>query len=103
DGKLSDTERKASGYNDRWSDVITTDSGRSFRTSVIADDKFDWRNDNAVRETDRNKWVVYQLHTGSFFGKEGNANRSTFEDVIKNLDYFKNLGVNTLELLPVNE
>jgi maltooligosyltrehalose trehalohydrolase len=103
DGQLSSSERKGTGYNDRWSDTITKESGRSFRASVISDTKFDWKSDTAVREKDQDKWVIYQLHVGSFFGKEQNANRSTFEDVIKKLDYFKGLGVNTLEILPTNE
>lgn len=103
DGKFSEAERKASDYNDRWSDVITPESGRSFRASVIADKSYAWQSDNAPREKDRNKWVIYQMHAGSFYGKAGNANRSTFEDVMKKLDYFKGLGVNTLELMPANE
>ncbi|MEW6735399.1 MAG: alpha-amylase family glycosyl hydrolase [Acidobacteriota bacterium] len=103
DGTLSVSERKSSSVNDRWSDLITSQSGRSFRTAVIADTKYNWQHDNVPREKDRNKWVVYQLHVGSFFGNTSNTNRSTFEDLMQKLDHFKSLGVNTLELLPVNE
>nr|WP_242589371.1 alpha-amylase family glycosyl hydrolase [Corallococcus macrosporus] len=104
DGKLSDTERLASSENDPWSDVITQGSGVSFRGSILTDPTaFQFKNDHVPREKDPSKWVVYQLHAGSFLGQAGNANRSTMEDLIKKLDYFKELGVTTLELLPTNE
>ncbi|MET0404840.1 MAG: alpha-amylase family glycosyl hydrolase [Cystobacter sp.] len=103
-GRLSDAERKGSHINDPWSNLITKGSGVTFRGSVITDpSSFEWKHDNAPREKDHSKWVVYQLHAGSFLGQAGNANRSTLEDLTAKLDYFKKLGVNTLELLPVNE
>lgn len=103
DGKLSNTELKATTFNDQWDNTITNESGRSFRGAVIADTAHDWKNDMAPREPDHNKWVIYQFHTGSFFGQAKDANPSTFEDVMNKLDYFKSLGVNTLEMLPANE
>ncbi|WP_071902262.1 alpha-amylase family glycosyl hydrolase [Cystobacter ferrugineus] len=104
DGRLSDAERVGAPINDPWSDRITEGSGVTFRGSVITDPaSFEWKHDSVPREKDQAKWVVYQLHAGSFLGKGGNANRSTLEDLTAKLDYFKKLGVNTLELLPVNE
>ncbi len=102
-GRLTTAELRATAFNDKWDNTISKESGRSFRGAVIADTSHDWKNDNAPREKDHNKWVVYQFHTGSFFGQGDNANRSTFEDVMNKLDYFKSLGVNTLEMLPANE
>ncbi|KAF0248871.1 MAG: 1 4-alpha-glucan branching enzyme, partial [bacterium] len=102
-GRLTTAELRATAFNDKWGNTISKESGRSFRGAVIADTSHDWKNDNAPREKDHNKWVVYQFHTGSFFGQGDNANRSTFEDVMNKLDYFKSLGVNTLEMLPANE
>ncbi|PTL79775.1 malto-oligosyltrehalose trehalohydrolase [Vitiosangium sp. GDMCC 1.1324] len=104
DGRLSDAERRKSPNNDAWSDVLTEGSGVTFRGSVITDpSSYTWKNDSAPREKDHGKWVVYQLHVGSFLGESKNADRSTLEDLTAKLDYFKKLGVNTLELLPVNE
>ncbi|WP_309892279.1 alpha-amylase family glycosyl hydrolase [Archangium sp.] len=104
DGKLNDVERRGSTNNDPWSDAITEGSGVTFRGSVITDPTSHvWKHDNAPREKDPSKWVVYQLHVGSFLGEAKNADRSTLEDLTAKLDYFKKLGVNTLELLPVNE
>ncbi|WP_257463515.1 alpha-amylase family glycosyl hydrolase [Archangium lipolyticum] len=104
DGRLSDGERQKSPNNDPWSDVITEGSGVTFRGSVITDPaSYTWKNDGAPREKDPSRWVVYQLHVGSFLGEAGNGDRSTLEDAGAKLDYFKKLGVTTLELLPVNE
>jgi maltooligosyltrehalose trehalohydrolase len=103
DGVFSEAERKASPNNDHWSDVITKDSGLTFRGSVITDNRFAWKHDSAPREKDPSKWVMYQAHVGSFFGMELNSKRSTFEDMMARLDYLKDLGITTLELLPVNE
>jgi maltooligosyltrehalose trehalohydrolase len=103
DNIFTDAERKASPNNDHFSDVITKDSGMTFRGSVIADTAFNWQNDAAPREKDPRKWVVYQMHVGSFFGTQMNSNRSTFDDILKRLDYLKGLGINTIEMLPVNE
>ncbi|SEU10405.1 alpha amylase C-terminal domain-containing protein [Stigmatella erecta] len=104
DGAYSAAERRASPHNDPWSDLLTPGSGVSFRGSVITDPTgFQFKHDQAPREKDPAKWVVYQLHVGSFLGDAKNSDRSTLEDLLGKLDYFKELGVNTLELLPTNE
>lgn len=103
DGQFSDAERKAAADNDPFDNTITADSGKSFRSSVISDGSFDWKNDAAPRETDKSKWVIEQAHVGSFLGTAQNTQRSTFEDMQNQLQYFKQLGVNTIELLPTNE
>ena len=102
-GKLDAAEARATNYNDPWSPVITPTSGYSFRGAVIAEPTYVFKNDHAPRERDRNKWVIYQLHAGSFASSGINADRSTLEDVIGKLKHLKELGVNAVELLPVNE
>lgn len=103
DKKLSATERRSTAFNDQWGNVISKETGRSFRGAVITEVAHDWQNDSVPREKDHNKFVIYQFHTGSFYGQDKDANPSTFEDVMNKLDYFKSLGVNTLEMLPANE
>ncbi len=104
DRALSDAERRATFFNDPWSNRLTALSGVSARASIITDPaRFHWSHDDAPRERDPAKWVVYQLHVGSFLGQGGNLNRSTFEDLQRTLDSFSSLGVTTLELLPTNE
>lgn len=41
--------------------------------------------------------VIYELHTGSF------SNSHDFEGIIQKLDYFGDLGINTLELMPLGQ
>ncbi len=87
---------------DPWSDRISSDSGVSFRESIIVD---------GVRRSQRvttpptpwNKATIYQMHIGSFFSSANNSRRSTFADVCEKLDYLEWLGVNAVELLPVTE
>ncbi|MCE1245300.1 MAG: alpha amylase C-terminal domain-containing protein [Firmicutes bacterium] len=103
DGVLQDSERKITAFNDPYTNEIQPEFGAA-RAGVIKDPSaFQWKNDNAPRMAEtQNKYVIYQIHTGSIFGDSQNADRSTFKDLIKKLEYFKDLGVNTLELLPTN-
>ena len=103
DGRVSDIERRATAYNDRWSDVITAESGLKPRLSIAVDTSFGWKHDTAPREADFRKWVVYQVHVGSFMGAAQNTRRSTFKDLCDRLGYLKDLGINTIELLPTGE
>lgn len=102
DGILQRAESKQTAFNDPYSDVITADLG-SPRASIISDPGFQWKHDNAPRETDPKKLVIYELHVGSMFGQAKNVDRSTLQDLESRLDYFKSLGVNTLQLMPTNE
>jgi 1,4-alpha-glucan branching enzyme len=102
DGRLSSAERKGIAYNDPNDRILEDPSGS--RGAEIRTDHFGWKHDGAPRmETDPNRFVIYEAHVGSFFSQPGNAKRSTFEDMIKNLDYLKGLGVNTIELMPTSE
>ncbi|MHB2017967.1 MAG: alpha amylase C-terminal domain-containing protein, partial [Candidatus Xenobia bacterium] len=87
---------------DPYSDVINPHFGWA-RYNVVGDGKFDWKNDNAPRMApDRKNWIIYEMHVGSIFGAAQNVQRSTFKDVQDHLQYLKDLGVNTLELLPTD-
>ena len=60
---------------------------------------FDWGND-ASPVIARNDLVIYQLHIGTFAGKDPPA---TFDDAIPHLDHIRDLGCTAVEPLPVNE
>ena len=47
---------------------LTKDSGLKPRTSLVVDTNYAFKYDDAPRERDFRKWVVYQLHVGSFTG-----------------------------------
>jgi len=50
----------------------------------------------------RREAVIYELHVGSFAPQPG-ARHGTFADVTARLDALADLGVNVIELMPVNE
>ena len=49
-----------------------------------------------------NDMVIYQLHVGSFYRHSGTGD-GTFLDVVEKIPYIAALGVNVVQLLPVNE
>lgn len=55
---------------------------------------FQWT-DTAWKNHDLNDYLLYELHTGTFT-REG-----TFEGIEKKLDHLLELGINTIELMPV--
>ena len=68
--------------------------------SVVYDPAaFDWGTDRAP-EIARNDLVIYQLHVGTFAGKNPPG---TFDDAIARLDHLRDLGFTAVAPLPVNE
>jgi 1,4-alpha-glucan branching enzyme len=74
---------------------FTTSAGNS----VIASTYFDW-GDDAFTPIPREQQVMYELHVGTFHRPDP-AITGTFEDVTAKLDYLANLGINTIELMPI--
>lgn len=104
DGVLQGAERRATAFNDPYDNRINALAIGWPRASVVTSPSFNWQYDNTPRmATDPHKFIIYQLHVGSVFGSNGNVTRSTFRDLEKRLDYLKDLGINTVELLPTNE
>ena len=67
--------------------------------SVIVDTDFDW--EGAVSPViPKEKQIMYELHIGTF-NRPDAATIGTFYTAIEKLDYLQNLGVNTIELMPV--
>jgi 1,4-alpha-glucan branching enzyme len=50
-----------------------------------------------------NDLVIYELHVGSFHADDNNPGRYDFAGAAQQLDYLQKLGVNAIELLPINE
>ena len=59
---------------------------------------FTWQNDNYQRP-DKEHLVIYELLIRDFFG----PGQESFQNLIDTLSYFKSLGINTIELMPVTE
>jgi maltooligosyltrehalose trehalohydrolase len=62
--------------------------------SAVTDTAFEWTDDN-WKGLPLDELVLYELHVGTFCKKR------TFEGVIDKLDYFVDLGINAIELMPV--
>lgn len=74
----------------------TTSTGQS----VIVDKSFDWEGDSFTPPA-INEQVVYELHVGTFYRPDV-ATTGTFDDVIEKLDHLVYMGINMIELMPIN-
>ena len=72
--------------------------------SVIVDPfDFDW-GDTSPPATKLSDLVIYQLHPGTFYDPSpDDGEMATLHDAAKRLDHLKDLGVNCVLLMPVNE
>ena len=82
--------------NDPRALSITSSSGNS----VIAGNSFEW-GDKEFKAVPLERQVVYELHVGTFHRPDPAAN-GTFDDVREKLDYLEGLGINMIELMPIN-
>lgn len=74
--------------------------------SVIYErDAFDWGKTAGWKsDSDLSHLVIYQLHPGTFHDpKPDDDDQATLRDAIAKLDHLKELGVNAILLMPVNE
>jgi 1,4-alpha-glucan branching enzyme len=68
--------------------------------SIIVADDFDWGSDS-FELPPLNQQVIYELHLGTFHRTDA-ATPGTFETTAAKLDYLVELGVTTVELMPVS-
>ncbi len=65
-----------------------------------------WKHDD-VPLPPNDALVIYELHVGDFSGGPGDDQdrkpKGRFENVVEKLDYLTKLGINAIELMPVNE
>ncbi len=76
----------------------------SLRSVVLDWQEYDWENDRKP-DVPYSKTVIYELHVGGFTRNANShidaSKRGTFAGLIEKLPYLKDLGVTTLELMPV--
>src|SRR5436305_5537131 len=65
-------------------------------SSVVNHNSFEWH-DNNWNCPHINDLVIYELHVGTF------TNEGTFDAVIPKLDHLIDVGINAIELMPVNQ
>ncbi len=75
--------------------ITSSDNG----FSVIVDNEFDW-GEAVFAPLTNNQQVIYELHVGTF-NRPDAATPGTFATAIEKLDYLKDLGITTIELMPV--
>ncbi len=83
--------------NDPYARMLTNSSGNS----IITDLSYDWESDHF--ETPYwNDVVIYEMHVGTFHVTDPD-HPGTFRSVIEKLPYLQELGINTIELMPITE
>lgn len=66
-------------------------------------DTYEWKHDRINLPADH-ELVIYEMHIGDFSGgEEDRYSRGQYRHVIEKLDYLSELGINAIELMPVNE
>ena len=98
---------------DEWievSDPYGTDIDDASQNSVIQIkdgnkiiDDYSWQHDD-VPLPGNEELVIYELFVGGFSGGEPDSKeRGKFKDVVDKLDYLQKLGINAVELMPIQE
>lgn len=98
---------------DEWVDIIdpkATDVNETEKSSIVQIkngqriiDTYVWQNDKKVLP-ENSELVIYEMHVADFTGDEVDLDkRGKYLGVIAKLDYLVELGVNAIELMPVNE
>lgn len=82
-------------------DPYSLDASSSDGQTIIPDMQFDW-GDSVFPVPERNRMVIYEMHMGTFTRGE-NGMPGSIENAITKLDHLRELGVNTLELMPIME
>lgn len=65
------------------------------RSCIVDHAAFEW-SDHAWSPEPLERWVIYELHVGAF------TQQGTFDAAIERLDHLVRLGVNAIEVMPVN-
>lgn len=71
---------------------------------VVVDDKFDWQGDQPLNYPLRFS-IIYETHVRGFtiHKSSGVKNPGTYRGIIEKIPYFKELGITSIELLPIHE
>ena len=66
-------------------------------------DTYVWQHDDTLLPNNH-EIVIYEMHVADFTGGEDDPHkRGKYVDAIEKLDYLSELGINAIELMPVNE
>jgi 1,4-alpha-glucan branching enzyme len=98
---------------DQWVDAIdpyATDVDEQKDTGLVRIkdgkrivDTYVWQHDDTPLP-ENHELIIYEMHVADFSGGESDSDkRGKYVDAIEKLDYLSELGINAIELMPVNE
>ncbi len=96
---LLDPYAKALTDDIRWS---LHGEGIMPKAIVVCDNNFDWEGDKPLKIPMKNT-IIYETHVAGLTKKGNFKYPGTYKGVIELIPYFKDLGITTLELLPIFE
>ena len=92
-----------SGYKrDPYGREVTPDPPFPHCNNVVRDPQTYLWHDQGFVTPNYSDMIVYQLHVGSYAPSAPGA-MGTFLDVVEKIEYLAALGVNTIQLLPIDE
>lgn len=71
-----------------------------FNNAIVDDPTFNW-GDHRFRMPNWNELVIYEMHIGTFNNIDGKP--GTFDEALEKLSHLVELGVNAIEVMPVQE
>ena len=77
---------------------LTSSNGKSI---IVNPEQYQWQHEMVTPNS--NELVIYELHAGTFGTSEGGPFPGNFPGVRAHLDHVQDLGINAIELLPINE
>ncbi len=97
-GYIPDSEQTDLSFND------LNDFDKTVKSSVIDCSTYDWEGDRHIN-IPMSETIIYEMHVRGFTcdKSSGVKNRGTFKGVGEKSAYLKNLGITTVELLPIME
>jgi maltooligosyltrehalose trehalohydrolase len=103
DGRLSESEIRATAFNEPNNNLISSRPGSARRAAIRESAYVPKFGDTPRIEPNYEKKVIFELHLGSFLGPKDNGLAPTAEDLVANLDYLKELGVTDIYIMPTSE
>jgi isoamylase len=83
-------------------DINKPEHSASIRAMVLPQKFYDWEGDEPLHQPSE-KEIIYELHVGGFTRHPSSKviNPGTFSGIIEKVPYLKELGITTVELMPV--
>jgi isoamylase len=107
-GKFKNSENLLLGHDAQSPEkdlvIDTRDNTSLVPKSIVVDNSFDWQGD-VHPDIPCEKLVIYEVHLKGFtaHGSSGVKNSGTYLGVTEKIPYLKDLGINAVEFLPLQE